>query len=402
MNNFFKYDHALLISMRTRRSADDSEARIARPTAVLMRMTPRGGERVERTLQVRNTIGIAELIHESLVQKAALHRRCDCPELTGHDRAGRPLDRGHRHAHILPVDLDRDGSLDHVLIWVPMGIGPRCANAIDQLDALVTPGGRSVIGMLRLNQDDYPALSRFPHVMIGRKLAGPPDHAVMLANALCDIDEHNQVPRSVKPSRESPAVRPPESGDRDLYMAGPGAASDSIRSANTPTHPGGRCNPAWADQGPHHVDLQRNDVWQSGGSISSDNSRRNRPTLGPTFPRKTRHRAKIIEAARNWVSLTPFVPARFVKPRGKNSLENQIQRELESRGLPPAREVKTIEALAGTMQGFHLARRHGKPQPPRRIAFAVQICFAEPVLGPIALGYASHFGLGVFHVSPHN
>jgi len=30
------------------------------------------------------------------------------------------------------------------------------------------------------------------------------------------------------------------------------------------------------------------------------------------------------------------------------------------------------------------------------IGFAVQLTFDAPVVGPIAIGYGSHFGLGVF------
>src|SRR5205814_6545977 len=35
-----------------------------------------------------------------------------------------------------------------------------------------------------------------------------------------------------------------------------------------------------------------------------------------------------------WVSQTPFVPPRFLKPHGNDSVEGQIRAELERRGLP--------------------------------------------------------------------
>ena len=40
----------------------------------------------------------------------------------------------------------------------------------------------------------------------------------------------------------------------------------------------------------------------------------------------------------------------------------------------------------------------GTPLQPPSLAngFALRLTFAEPVAGPIALGYASHFGLGQF------
>jgi CRISPR-associated protein Csb2 len=41
-------------------------------------------------------------------------------------------------------------------------------------------------------------------------------------------------------------------------------------------------------------------------------------------------------------------------------------------------------------------RRPGKPQPPHDSAFGLRITFPSPVIGPLTLGYASHYGLGVF------
>jgi CRISPR-associated protein Csb2 len=44
----------------------------------------------------------------------------------------------------------------------------------------------------------------------------------------------------------------------------------------------------------------------------------------------------------------------------------------------------------------HFVARRREHAPPRELAFAVDIEFATPVSGPIALGYGSHFGLGLF------
>ena len=123
--------------------------------------------------------------------------------------------------------------------------------------------------------------------------------------------------------------------------------------------------------------------------------------------------------AKVWKSLTPFVPPRFVKPRGKNTLEGQVRAELHSRKLP---EPATVSQLAPDLRSlivvrleepatgntpkdhdmawshfrhFILSRRNG-PQPPNSHGFAIQLEFEFPVKGPIALGYASHFGLGLF------
>ena len=103
--------------------------------------------------------------------------------------------------------------------------------------------------------------------------------------------------------------------------------------------------------------------------------------------------------SRIWTSVTPFVPARFLKPRGKNALESQIVTELESRGFFYA-EVPEIQVLPWNTDTFpmcHFIRvRQRKAAPPVDVGYAIRIEFATPQSGPICLGYASHFGLGMF------
>lgn len=125
------------------------------------------------------------------------------------------------------------------------------------------------------------------------------------------------------------------------------------------------------------------------------------------------------DGAMSWQSLTPFVPPRFIKAQGKNTLEGQIRAELHSRKLPEPVSVHQIapgprslgivrleEAVIGDtpkdhdvtwthFRHFILSRRNG-PRPPVRCGFAIRIEFENPVKGPMALGYASHFGLGLF------
>jgi len=129
---------------------------------------------------------------------------------------------------------------------------------------------------------------------------------------------------------------------------------------------------------------------------------------------------KIVCDAPRWVSLTPFVPPRYIKVRGRNTLEGQVRAELESRGFPdpvvvdvfwPSRHVpgkwSTEAGGAGRAEAnwhrfrhFKVSRRKN-PQPPVPVGFAVGIEFADSVRGPIALGYGSHFGLGLLaHSAP--
>lgn len=109
---------------------------------------------------------------------------------------------------------------------------------------------------------------------------------------------------------------------------------------------------------------------------------------------------RLIGPARSWRSLTPFVPPRHLKFRGRNTLQGQIAAELASRGLPPAAVAILPPDAPGARRFRHFicARRDAARAPPRPGGYAIRLTFAEPVPGPIALGYASHFGLGLFTV----
>ncbi|MYF69176.1 MAG: type I-U CRISPR-associated protein Cas5/Cas6 [Proteobacteria bacterium] len=125
--------------------------------------------------------------------------------------------------------------------------------------------------------------------------------------------------------------------------------------------------------------------------------------------------ARIRHPAPSWQSTTPFVPPRHIKVRGKNTLEGQIRAELCSRGLPEPVAVHQLAPMHGyrsdaatigaageggkstwaRFRHFKLVRQHG-PEPPFAGGFAVRLDFEHPVSGPIAIGYGSHFGLGLF------
>ncbi|MGH2969606.1 MAG: type I-G CRISPR-associated protein Csb2 [Solirubrobacteraceae bacterium] len=99
--------------------------------------------------------------------------------------------------------------------------------------------------------------------------------------------------------------------------------------------------------------------------------------------------------ARRWTSLTPFGLTRHPKRRGGrvlDSAEEQIQRELSVRGLPPATRI-------ALHRGPWLEFRRSRPGISRLEAPSVvsaTLEFDEPLPGPLALGALSHFGLGLF------
>ncbi|MHC1729606.1 MAG: type I-U CRISPR-associated protein Csb2 [Syntrophobacteraceae bacterium] len=226
------------------------------------------------------TLPQAELLHRALVSVAS-RGSAHCEVLRGCDEMGKPLMGRHEHAHILPLDLDEDGHLDHFLIWAPMGLDQTAQAAVRSTRRTFTRKGLAPLTLA---------------------LAG--------------------------------------TGTLDELRSLPGRFGDGLRSV-----------------------------------------------LGPP------------NGATEWISLTPFVPPRFLKARGRNTLEGQVIAELASRGLPAAAEIRLIEPrehpLMMRQRHFVRSRGHG-PAPPIDCGFHVRLSFSEPLIGPLCLGYASHFGLGMF------
>ena len=124
-------------------------------------------------------------------------------------------------------------------------------------------------------------------------------------------------------------------------------------------------------------------------SLPDSMSRNVERLLGPT------------DGCYEWVSLTPFVPPRFLKKNGSNSLAGQINAELRSRGLPEAIEVEVLEDQTKDFRHFVICRQHGGKVPPQSLGLCLRLRFARPLPsehGPLTLGYGAHFGLGLFHV----
>lgn len=109
----------------------------ARPTlpkipsidSMLISISTRSGNR-SALPPVSRTLPQAEILHRQLVGTFFRKFKRNCPVLTGCDEQGNPLRSSHQHAHILPLDLDHDGHLDHVLIHAPMGLDSEAQLAI--------------------------------------------------------------------------------------------------------------------------------------------------------------------------------------------------------------------------------------------------------------------------------
>lgn len=105
-----------------------------------------------------------------------------------------------------------------------------------------------------------------------------------------------------------------------------------------------------------------------------------------------------------WVSQTPFFLPRYLKARGKDSIEGQLRSELERRDLPDLEVPPTITAPADSGHAEKQARwfrqfarsRRGKVASPPAGPLHLTLKLVTAVDGPICLGWGCHFGLGLF------
>lgn len=246
-------------------------------TTILLSLTTPSGNPSALPPCIR-TLPQAELFHRAIVGRVGKGRSVHCPELTGKDEHDQPLRDNHAHAHTLPVDLDGDRHLDHLIIYARIGLGEAAQRAIRSLRRTWTKGGVGDIQLAVVGYGDLTMLRQLPQRF------------------------HHQV-----------------------------------------------------DQ-----------------------------LLGP------------VEGSRVWESVTPFVPPRFVKPRGKSTLLGQINAELASRRLPAVKDYLVDGDLTRALRHHVRRRNHGGVPPFADIGYGLRLIFSEPVPGPLILGYASHYGLGLF------
>lgn len=109
--------------------------------------------------------------------------------------------------------------------------------------------------------------------------------------------------------------------------------------------------------------------------------------------------SRLLATSTRWRSVTPFLASGHLKKAGH---PGELVRLLERRGIDT--EGVTVEEVTKINVGgtprralnFHRFRsRRREPQPDTTGAF-LEIEFPRVIQGPVALGYASHFGLGMF------
>jgi CRISPR-associated protein Csb2 len=124
---------------------------------------------------ITRTLPQAELFHRAIVGRAGKGEQVYCPELTGKDEQGRPLQAGHRHAHILPLDLDDDSRIDHILIYAPMGLGDTAQRAISGLRRSWTKGSAGDLQLAVAGKGSIDDLRHLPAPSntVMKRLLGP-------------------------------------------------------------------------------------------------------------------------------------------------------------------------------------------------------------------------------------
>ena len=109
--------------------------------------------------------------------------------------------------------------------------------------------------------------------------------------------------------------------------------------------------------------------------------------------------ARIFGTSRHWWSSTPFLASGHLKTSG---YPGEVRRLLNRRGLDVAGlQVDELEAIdvGGTRRRaihFHRFRSRGREVQPDAAGALLRIRLPEPLAGPLAIGYGSHFGLGLF------
>ena len=109
--------------------------------------------------------------------------------------------------------------------------------------------------------------------------------------------------------------------------------------------------------------------------------------------------ARIFGKTRRWRSVTPFLASGHLKASG---YPGEVRRLLRRRGLDVGdAEVRALQTISvgGTERRpihFHRFRSRGREAQPDTGGVFLRITFRSPIAGPLALGYASHFGLGLF------
>ncbi len=160
--------------------------------------------------RVTDTVPLAETIRVYLM---GIHKRVQgddptavSPIFHGKDHEGAPL-QGHEHAYILPLDEDRDGRIDHVMICSPRPFDTSELQALDNLRRVHQRSGRPEIDLVLADLEAKPTepistrwVSATPFVTARHHRRGRGPYPEWLADEIrreCEYHGHPR-PRSVR------------------------------------------------------------------------------------------------------------------------------------------------------------------------------------------------------------
>lgn len=109
--------------------------------------------------------------------------------------------------------------------------------------------------------------------------------------------------------------------------------------------------------------------------------------------------ARIFGVSKRWRSVTPFLASGHLKVAG---YPGEVRRLLQRRGLDPSgvevtkRRVINVGGTPRRAIHFHRFRSRGREMQPDAAGALLDITLSEVIKGPLAIGYGSHFGLGLF------
>jgi CRISPR-associated protein Csb2 len=117
------------------------------------------GTRVQPRLT--DAVRFGERVRAALMSRSKREDGMPHPVFSGKTAAGVPLQEN-AHLHVLPLDEDRDGGIDHILLWAPGGFDSEAMRAVQSLVWLWGDGGFDIrlamTGESRVD-DDNPAAS---------------------------------------------------------------------------------------------------------------------------------------------------------------------------------------------------------------------------------------------------
>lgn len=113
--------------------------------------------------------------------------------------------------------------------------------------------------------------------------------------------------------------------------------------------------------------------------------------------------SRILGATSIWTSATPFLATGHLKASGYSGEVKRLlkRRKIIGESVADSVQVDTLSdmSIGGTVRRathFHRFRSRGQERLTDSSGALLRLTFPEPVVGPLCLGYACHFGLGLF------